>query len=137
MSLQLFNVGDGGGNPNVRSDSLIRVQVWSAIAYGSRGLYYYCPSTRHLISQTRLLTLLPLRVRLGKRDMEREHAGDGWRWVANAKLRGGESHQCRRSAVGHGAAPGAARWGDQAALTPQQGQVDPAHSGSAGGGDGR
>ena len=55
MSLQLFNVGDGGGNPNVRSDSLIRVQVWSAIAYGSRGLYYYCPSTRHLISQARLL----------------------------------------------------------------------------------
>jgi len=39
----------------VRSDSLIRVQVWSAIAYGSRGLYYYCPSTRHLISRTRLL----------------------------------------------------------------------------------
>jgi len=38
----LFNVGDGGGNPNVRSDSLVRVQVYGAIAYGSRGLYYYC-----------------------------------------------------------------------------------------------
>ena len=33
----LFNIGDGGGNANVESDSLLRVQVFGAIAYGSRG----------------------------------------------------------------------------------------------------
>lgn len=39
----LFNVGDGGiYNPNLRSPSLVRVQAYSAVAYGMRGLYYYC-----------------------------------------------------------------------------------------------
>ena len=38
----LFALGDGGGVPDISSDSLIRVQAFSAIAYGARGLYYYC-----------------------------------------------------------------------------------------------
>ena len=32
----------GGDVADIKSDSLIRVQVYSAIAYGARGLYYYC-----------------------------------------------------------------------------------------------
>ena len=38
----LFALGDGGGVPIIRSDSLVRVQVYTALAYGARGLYYYC-----------------------------------------------------------------------------------------------
>ena len=38
----LFNVGDGGQNPVLYSPSLARVQAYGAVAYGSRGLYYYC-----------------------------------------------------------------------------------------------
>ena len=38
----LFNLGDGGDVPDINSDSLVRVQVFSALAYGARGLYYYC-----------------------------------------------------------------------------------------------
>eukprot|EP00966_Prymnesium_polylepis_P120895 2793627-Prymnesium_polylepis.1 len=38
----LFNVGDGGGNPNLQSPSLTRVQAYGAVAYGARGLNYYC-----------------------------------------------------------------------------------------------
>lgn len=38
----LFNVGDGGGNPNLHSPSLVRVQAYGAVAYGARGLNYYC-----------------------------------------------------------------------------------------------
>jgi len=38
----LFNVGDGGGNPNLRSAPLVRVQAYGAVAYGARGLNYYC-----------------------------------------------------------------------------------------------
>ena len=38
----LFALGDGGGVPVIRSDSLVRVQVYAALAYGARGLYYYC-----------------------------------------------------------------------------------------------
>jgi hypothetical protein len=38
----LFALGDGGDVTDVTSDSLIRVQVYSAIAFGARGIYYYC-----------------------------------------------------------------------------------------------
>ena len=41
----LFNVNkqdDQGHEKTFMSDSLMRVQVFSAIAYGARGLYYYC-----------------------------------------------------------------------------------------------
>ena len=38
----LFALGDGGDVPVINSDSLVRVQVFAAIAYGARGLYYYC-----------------------------------------------------------------------------------------------
>lgn len=38
----LFAVGDGGDIFDVISDSLIRIQAYSAVAYGARGLYWYC-----------------------------------------------------------------------------------------------
>jgi hypothetical protein len=38
----LFALGDGGGVHNLASASLVRVQVYAALAYGMRGLYYYC-----------------------------------------------------------------------------------------------
>ena len=38
----LFALGDGGDVATIRSDSLVRVQVYSAVASGARGLYYYC-----------------------------------------------------------------------------------------------
>lgn len=38
----LFALGDGGGIRNIRSDSLVRVQVYSALAFGTHGLDYYC-----------------------------------------------------------------------------------------------
>ncbi len=38
----LFALGDGGGVHNLASASLVRVQVYSALAYGMKGLYYYC-----------------------------------------------------------------------------------------------
>ena len=38
----LFALGDGGGVKNIRSDSLVRVQVYSALAFGTHGLDYYC-----------------------------------------------------------------------------------------------
>ena len=41
-SWPLFGLGDGGAVPSIESDSLVRIQVYSALAFGSRGLYYYC-----------------------------------------------------------------------------------------------
>ena len=41
-SWPLFGVGDGGAVAVIKSDSLVRVQVYGALAFGSRGLYYYC-----------------------------------------------------------------------------------------------
>ena len=41
-SWPLFNLGDGGAVASIESDSLVRIQVYSALAFGSRGLYYYC-----------------------------------------------------------------------------------------------
>ena len=38
----LFALGDGHGIKNIRSDSLVRVQVYSALAFGTQGLDYYC-----------------------------------------------------------------------------------------------
>ena len=38
----LINVGDGGDTGTVRSDSLVRFQGYSALAYGSKGLMWYC-----------------------------------------------------------------------------------------------
>jgi hypothetical protein len=38
----LFALGDGHGVKNIRSDSLVRVQVYSALAFGTQGLDYYC-----------------------------------------------------------------------------------------------
>ena len=38
----LFALGDGGDIFDIISDSLIRIQAYSAVAYGARGLYYYC-----------------------------------------------------------------------------------------------
>eukprot|EP01043_Picozoa_sp_COSAG02_P054718 COSAG02_NODE_6240_length_3706_cov_2.443027_1_plen_1151_part_00 len=38
----LFALGDGGAIQNIRSDSLVRVQVYSALAFGTQGLDYYC-----------------------------------------------------------------------------------------------
>ena len=38
----LFALGDGGSVVDTRSDSLVRVQVFSALAYGARGVIYYC-----------------------------------------------------------------------------------------------
>jgi len=38
----LFALGDGGAIQDIASDSLVRWQVYAALAYGSRGLYYYC-----------------------------------------------------------------------------------------------
>ena len=38
----LFALGDGGAIKNIRSDSLVRVQVYSALAFGTQGLDYYC-----------------------------------------------------------------------------------------------
>jgi hypothetical protein len=38
----LFALGDGGSVVDTRSDSLVRVQIYSALAYGARGLIYYC-----------------------------------------------------------------------------------------------
>jgi hypothetical protein len=38
----LFALGDGGGVHTLASPSLVRVQVYSALAYGMKGLYYYC-----------------------------------------------------------------------------------------------
>ena len=38
----LFALGDGGDIAVLRSDTLVRVQVYAALAYGARGLYYYC-----------------------------------------------------------------------------------------------
>ena len=38
----LFALGDGGGVHNLASASLVRVQVYGALAYGMKGLYYYC-----------------------------------------------------------------------------------------------
>ena len=35
-------VGTRGDIAVIRSDSLVRVQVYAALAYGARGLYYYC-----------------------------------------------------------------------------------------------
>lgn len=35
----LFALGDGGDVGVIRSDSLVRVQVYAALAYGARGLY--------------------------------------------------------------------------------------------------
>ncbi len=40
----LFALGDGGGVPVIRSASLVRMQVYAALAYGARGLYYCAPS---------------------------------------------------------------------------------------------
>ena len=42
----LFALGDGGGVRNLASASLVRIQVYSAIAYGMKGLYYYCWGAR-------------------------------------------------------------------------------------------
>ena len=39
----LFALGDGGGVPVIRSASLVRMQVYAALAYGARGLYYCAP----------------------------------------------------------------------------------------------
>lgn len=42
LAWPLFALGDGGGVQNLASASLVRVQVYSALAYGMKGLYYYC-----------------------------------------------------------------------------------------------
>ena len=40
-SWPLFYLGDNVVS-SIESDSLVRIQVYSALAFGSRGLYYYC-----------------------------------------------------------------------------------------------
>ena len=38
----LVGVGDGGGIPNINSTSLTRFQAYSAVAYGAKGIMWYC-----------------------------------------------------------------------------------------------
>ena len=40
--MPLFALGDGGALHSITSPSLTRVQAYGALAYGARGLYYYC-----------------------------------------------------------------------------------------------
>jgi hypothetical protein len=42
LSWPIFALGDGGFIKDITSDSLIYVQVYSALAFGSKGLDYYC-----------------------------------------------------------------------------------------------
>lgn len=38
----LVGIGDGGGIPNINSTSLTRFQAYSAVAYGAKGIFWYC-----------------------------------------------------------------------------------------------
>jgi hypothetical protein len=45
-SWSIFALGDGGFIKDITSDSLIYVQVYGALAFGSKGLDYYCWATQ-------------------------------------------------------------------------------------------
>jgi hypothetical protein len=38
----IINIGDGGGTGNVQAPNLVRFQAYSALAYGAKGLMWYC-----------------------------------------------------------------------------------------------